>query len=86
MHGKHRPNWWIEDAGLPPDDHPRPTDGPAGEVDSSRGSESQQAESVCRARDEQITANLDDIYRLQPSRLDPRLRRLQGRSLSAGEW
>ena len=75
-------------AGLPPDDQFRSTEGPAGDSGNSRGSESPPALSECyaRRRDDQITAKLDGVYRLQPSGLNPQLRRAQGRSLAAEEW
>lgn len=74
--------------GLPPEDQFRPTNGSAGDSGDSCHSDSPPAvsERCSRRLDDQITAKLDDVYRLQPSRLDRRLRRMQGRSLSAEEW
>ncbi len=44
------------------------------------------AEYLTARRDRKTTAQLDQVYREQPSRLAPDLRRAQGRSLPPEEW
>ena len=44
------------------------------------------AKHLAARRDKKITAQLNQVYREQPSRLAPALRRTQGRSLPPDEW
>ncbi|HEU4588736.1 MAG TPA: hypothetical protein VFS11_08820 [Gemmatimonadales bacterium] len=44
------------------------------------------AEFVAKHQDRDVTARLDALYATQPSRLEPRARRAQARSVRAAEW
>jgi metal-responsive CopG/Arc/MetJ family transcriptional regulator len=44
------------------------------------------AEFVAKHRSGAVTERLDHVYAEQPSRLDRKLRRAQGRSLRAADW
>lgn len=44
------------------------------------------AEFVAKHQSAKITKRLNTLYAAQPSRLDPALRRSQGRALAGSEW
>ena len=44
------------------------------------------AEFLAKHQHAKVTERLDQVYAQQPSRLDRRLRRAQGRSLRSAEW
>lgn len=71
-----------------PDDLFQSADALAAEMGISRSElyRNAVAEYVAKRRDENITARLNEVYREEPSRIAPELRRAQGRSVSTEGW